>query len=69
MGGIFVSNVKSRNYTLDLLKGICAVLVVFIHAKFPTNIGEFIVVFSGMAVPIFFLTSGFFLRILIGQKF
>ncbi len=32
----------------------------FIHAKFPDDVGEFIVAFSGMAVPVFFLTSGYF---------
>lgn len=49
-----------RNTTLDCLKGLAAIFVVFIHAQWPQPYGKFIAHISLFAVPLFFLTSGYF---------
>ena len=49
-----------RYYSLDKLKTICSFLIVCIHAPFPGTIGEYIRAISRIAVPIFFMISGFF---------
>ncbi len=45
---------------LDSLKAICAFMVVCIHAPFPGKAGEYIVMLSAIAVPIFFMITGYF---------
>lgn len=50
----------NRNVCLDQLKGIAAIFVVFIHAKFPCEIGEVIRAIARFAVPLFFMVSGYF---------
>lgn len=63
---LIVSNNNNLNKTfcgIDLFKLIAAVLVVFIHADEAKNEMITNVVtncFSGMAVPFFFIVSGFF---------
>lgn len=52
---------RQRNYSLDTLKGIAALFVIFMHAKFPGTFGEIINTIAEFAVPIFFLTSGYFI--------
>lgn len=49
-----------RNRNVDLLRFICAFLVVCIHTPFPGKIGEMFGVFTRIAVPIFFIISGYF---------
>lgn len=51
---------RKRNYSLDFLKGIAAIFVVFIHAVFPNAFGKYIAEIGCFAVPVFFLTSGYF---------
>lgn len=51
-----------RKIGIDILKGICAVLVVFIHFPFLGIGGKIITVIARVAVPIFFMCSGYFLR-------
>jgi len=45
---------------LDVLKCICAFLVVCIHARFPGIFGNYFLVITRAAVPVFFMISGFF---------
>ena len=52
---------KSRQNGLDFLKTICALIIVFIHAGFTNNLFGYILrELSRIAVPIFFMISGFF---------
>lgn len=49
-----------RIYSLDKLKAICAFFVVCIHCPFGEPMGEYIKTAARVAVPLFFLISGFF---------
>lgn len=51
---------KGKNRSLNILKFICATLVVFIHCKFPGEFGKIIENYGRIAVPIFFMISGYF---------
>lgn len=51
---------RKRNHTIDLLKAVTAWFVVLNHASFPGVFGEYVVVFSHFASPIFFITAGYF---------
>lgn len=53
-------NETIRNNSLDILKAICAFLVVCIHIKFPGKIGEYVNIIAAVAVPIFFMITGFY---------
>ena len=48
------------NHCLDCIKGIGCICVVFIHVKFPGCFGDIVWRLSQFAVPVFFLTSGYF---------
>lgn len=50
----------ARKYGLDFLKGIAACFVVFMHVQFPDRSGRIIALIGTFAVPIFFMTSGYF---------
>ena len=50
----------ARKYGLDFLKGIAACFVVFMHVRFPDPSGNYIATIGTFAVPVFFMTSGFF---------
>ena len=60
MGDLQVINERTRKYGLDFLKGIAACFVVFMHVRFPGVFGYGIALFGRVAVPIFFMTSGYF---------
>lgn len=45
---------------LDILKAICSFLVVCIHAPFGGIFGEYVIAVSRIAVPIFFMITGYF---------
>ena len=45
---------------LDILKSICAFLIVSIHVPFPGEGGEYFLSLTRMAVPVFFMITGFF---------
>ena len=49
-----------RNYSLDTLKLICAIFVIFIHTPQPDIWGSYITPLIRCAVPIFFMISGYF---------
>lgn len=51
---------EKRYEGLDILKLICAFLVICIHVPTSLRIYENIVVLSRVAVPIFFMITGFF---------
>lgn len=52
---------ENRRYnSLDKLKAFCAFLIVCIHAYFPGAFGEYYTVLTRIAVPIFFMITGFF---------
>lgn len=46
--------------SIDVLKAICAFLVVCIHVPFPGPVGEFFVSLARIAVPVFFIITGYF---------
>lgn len=52
--------ITGRSKSLDTLKSICAFLVVCIHVPFPGTIGSYITVLSRIAVPLFFMITGYF---------
>lgn len=49
-----------KNQSINLMKGIACIFVVFIHCQFPTKIGELIVALGRFAVPFFALITGYF---------
>ena len=51
---------KQRNAPLDVLKLIAAYCVVFIHVPFYGMFGNIISALARFAVPIFFMTSGYY---------
>lgn len=51
-----------RYYGLDVLKAICAFLVVHIHLPFPGVIGLYFQPLCRIAVPVFFMITGFFFQ-------
>lgn len=50
----------NRVHGLDILKAICAFCVIVIHAPFPGKIGEYALALSRIAVPVFFMITGYF---------
>ena len=54
-------NSNQRNTTLDLLKGIACIGVVFIHVPFPGIFGIAVTAVSRMFVALFFIISGYYL--------
>lgn len=50
----------TKNVKLNLLKGFACIGVVFIHVQFPTLFGQIIRYMAGFAVPIFYMTSGYY---------
>ncbi len=50
----------SRIYGLDILKSICTFMVIMIHTGYPGELGNYAIVLSRIAVPIFFMITGFF---------
>ena len=52
---------KQRNTNLDALKGIAAILIVFIHVRIGEGrTGQYVSDIARFGVPVFFLTSGYF---------
>ncbi len=50
----------TRNIKLNLLKGFACFGVVFIHIQFPGLFGQLMRYAAGFAVPIFFMTAGYY---------
>lgn len=53
--------IKEKNRCLNFIKGVAMMLIVVLHGEFPTYIGSIINMFARWGVPVFFMTSGFFL--------
>ncbi len=51
---------SNRKYGLDFLKFICCFMVVCLHVPLPNGIRDIVVPISRMAVPIFFMITGYF---------
>lgn len=49
-----------KNVRLEFLKGLACFGVVFIHIQFPTVFGQIIRFLAGFAVPVFYMTAGYF---------
>lgn len=49
-----------KNKTLNILKAISAILIVFNHCKFPGTFGILMSNYARIGVPIFFMISGYF---------
>ena len=57
-----------RYHSFDKLKVLCAFLIVCIHAPFPGIFGEYFIALARVAVPVFFMISGFFWKPENGKK-
>ena len=53
---------KVRNSSLNILKAICCILIVFNHCKFPSVFGKLLENYARIGVPVFFLISGYYLN-------
>ena len=51
---------NQRNHFLDFLKGCGCLGVVFIHVKFPGTFGIIVHMLSQYAVPVFYMTAGYY---------
>lgn len=51
---------QSRADNFDILKSICAFLVICIHVPFPGAFGECVTTAARIAVPVFFMITGYF---------
>lgn len=54
------NNKKSRQCGLDFLKYLCCLLVIFIHMDLPATVDWLILPLTRIAVPIFFMITGYF---------
>lgn len=54
--------IKARNTSLDILKGVGALLVIWVHEQFPGIFGRLVNQIACFAVPTFFMVSGYFSR-------
>jgi len=51
---------SKRKQGLDVLKCLCCFLVVVLHAPFGGELGKYIIMLARVAVPIFFMITGYF---------
>ncbi len=51
----------NENKTLYFFQGLASILVVFIHSPFPGTLGTVVTAWARIAVPFFFMISGYFL--------
>lgn len=68
---MLTNNIKvnqPRQSGLDILKCICAFLIVCIHAPFPGEFGKVITALARCAVPVFFIISGYFYNTIVQKK-
>ena len=56
-----------RSEQIDVLKAVCAFLIVCIHAPFPGVVGEYFTALTRVAVPIFFMITVFFYVDVVGR--
>ena len=55
-----MKTVRIRSNAIDILKALCAFFIVCIHIPFPGIFGVYIVTLARIAVPIFFMITGYF---------
>lgn len=55
-------NLENRAENIDILKAICAFLIVCIHVSFPGKVGAYFTALTRVVVPIFFMISGYFYK-------
>lgn len=61
MGNVSALSASTKNnHRIDHYKGLACILVVFIHARFPSPFGEVVISIARAAVPFFFMVSGYF---------
>ena len=53
---------NSKNILLYAIRGGCCILVILIHCKFPEFIGTEIIAVARIAVPFFFMVSGYYVH-------
>lgn len=53
---------KKREIGIDILRGICAALIVLLHFPFLGMAGKIVSIIARVAVPVFFMCSGYFLN-------
>lgn len=56
-----------RADNIDILKAICAFLIVCIHVPFPGKEGPYFTALTRIAVPIFFMITGYFYSDVVAQ--
>ena len=59
MHGDLIQKQSKRSTSIDSLKCICALLVVFIHCHYPYK--QYVIPITDVAVPLFFVCSGYFI--------
>lgn len=57
-----------RNHGLDLLKVICSFMVICLHTPFPGFIGKITIPLTRIAVPLFFMITGYYYSSTIQRK-
>lgn len=53
-------NFERRADNIDILKALCAFLIVCIHVPFPGKVGAYFTTLTRVAVPVFFMITGYF---------
>lgn len=56
-----------RADNIDILKAICTFLIVYIHEPFPGKEGAYFTALARIAVPIFFMITGYFYSDVVAQ--
>ena len=51
---------KRRNELLNIMEAVAAILVIFIHFKFPEPAGDMVIAVARISVPFFYCVSGYF---------
>ena len=51
---------SNRNESIDILKAICALLIVCIHIQVPNPLNLLLLPVTRIAVPIFFMITGYY---------
>ena len=57
-----------RNFSIDIVKTLAALLVICIHTGYPSVVGDYVVAFCRVAVPLFLLVSGYYYQNIIAKK-
>lgn len=57
-----------RNFSIDIVKTLAALLVICIHTGYPFVVGDYWVAFYRVAVPLFLLVSGYYYQNVIDKK-